>query len=51
MRVPSGRVVLVCVLVVVLGAFQLVRGAGLLPGITGCTSESGTMGFCKTTDT
>lgn len=42
-----GWVVPVCVALVLLGAFQVVRGVGVLPGITGCVSNSGSSGFCK----
>lgn len=34
------------VVLALLGAFQVVRGVGVLPGITGCVSESGSAGFC-----
>lgn len=47
---PPRWAVLVCVLVAVLGVFQVVRGVGVLPEITGCTSDSGSAGFCKTTE-
>lgn len=33
----------------VLGAFQVVRGLGVLPDLIGCVSESGTMGICTPT--
>lgn len=35
-----------CVALVLLGSFQVVRGMGLLPGMIGCVSESGSAGFC-----
>lgn len=41
-----GWVVPVCVLLVLLGVFQVVRGVGVLPQVTGCVSESGSAGFC-----
>jgi hypothetical protein len=41
-----GWAVPVCVALVLLGVFQVVRGFGVLPEITGCVSESGTAGFC-----
>jgi hypothetical protein len=34
------------VVLALLGAFQIVRGVGVLPGITGCVSKSGSAGFC-----
>lgn len=34
------------VLLLVLGALQVVRGLGLFPGITGCVVESGMGGMC-----
>jgi hypothetical protein len=39
----------VCVVLIVLGAAQIVRGAGFFPMILGCETESGTMGFCRPT--
>lgn len=36
-------------LLIVLGSFHVVRGLGLLPTITGCTSESDTYGVCTQT--
>jgi hypothetical protein len=42
-------VVPVCVLLLVLGAFQVVRGLGLFPGITGCEVETGLGGMCTPT--
>jgi drug/metabolite transporter (DMT)-like permease len=41
-----GWAVAVGVVLILLGAFQVVRGAGVLPGITDCVSESGSAGFC-----
>jgi hypothetical protein len=41
-----GWAVSVGVVLALLGAFQVVRGVGVLPGITGCVSESGSAGFC-----
>ncbi|WP_260196270.1 hypothetical protein [Actinophytocola gossypii] len=42
-----GWVLPVCAVLIVLGAVQLVRGAGFFPMILGCETESGTMGFCR----
>lgn len=36
----------VTAVVLVLGAFQVVRGTGVLPTLTGCVSDSGSLGFC-----
>ena len=44
---PPRWVIPVCAVLVLLGAFQVARGAGVFPGITGCTSETGSAGFCK----
>jgi hypothetical protein len=41
-----GWAVAVGVVLALLGAFQIVRGVGVMPGITGCVSESGSAGFC-----
>jgi hypothetical protein len=41
-----GWAIPVCVALVLLGVFQVVRGVGVLPGITGCATESGSAGFC-----
>jgi hypothetical protein len=41
-----GWAVPVCVALILLGVFQVVRGFGALPEITGCVSESGSAGFC-----
>jgi hypothetical protein len=46
---PPRWVIPVCAALILLGAFQIVRGSGLLPGITGCTTESGTGGVCTAT--
>jgi hypothetical protein len=48
---PPGRVMAVGALVVLLGLFQIVRGFGFFPGITGCVSDTGSAGFCATTNT
>jgi len=34
------------VVLALLGVFQVVRGVGVLPSVTGCVSESGSAGFC-----
>lgn len=41
-----GWVLPVCVVLVLLGVFQVVRGVGVLPDLTGCVSASGSAGFC-----
>ena len=41
-----GWAVPVCVALILLGVFQVVRGFGALPELTGCVSESGSAGFC-----
>jgi len=41
-----GWAISVGVVLALLGAFQVVRGVGVLPGITECVSESGSAGFC-----
>lgn len=48
-RPRAGWLVPVVVVLVVLGAVQVVIGTGVVPSITGCTSESGTLGFCTPT--
>lgn len=41
--------VAVVVIALLVGSFQVVRGVGLLPGITGCVSDSGISGVCTPT--